>query len=86
MDTLETGELDYENLRHHLMTNKDKPAVLNLNIGTTVKGAVDDVDKARAFCPPPPPAAAARRRRPLSPEATVLFLTSGGAASNFRPD
>ena len=46
VDTLETGEIDYENLRHHLKENSGRPAVLNLNIGTTVKGAVDDLDKA----------------------------------------
>jgi hypothetical protein len=27
------------------MANKDKPAILNVNIGTTVRGAVDDLDK-----------------------------------------
>lgn len=27
------------------MANQDKPAILNVNIGTTVKGAVDDLDK-----------------------------------------
>ena len=29
------------------MANKDKPAILNVNIGTTVKGAVDDLDRVR---------------------------------------
>eukprot|EP00798_Chlamydomonas_sp_ICE-L_P018410 gene18410-24884_t len=43
--TLVTGEIDYDDLRSHLMKNKDKPAILNVNIGTTVKGAVDDLDK-----------------------------------------
>ena len=27
------------------MKNKDRPAILNVNIGTTVKGAVDDLDR-----------------------------------------
>ncbi|KAE8704384.1 Serine decarboxylase [Hibiscus syriacus] len=31
-------------LRVKLLANKDKPAILNVNIGTTVKGAVDDLD------------------------------------------
>jgi len=43
--TLETGEIDYEELREHLLKNKGRPAILNVNIGTTVKGAVDDLDK-----------------------------------------
>lgn len=43
--TLETGEIDYEDLAMHLAANKDKPAILNVNIGTTVKGAVDDLDR-----------------------------------------
>lgn len=43
--TLETGEIDYEELREKLTKNKGRPAVLNVNIGTTVKGAVDDLDK-----------------------------------------
>ncbi len=43
-----SGEIDYEDLRAHLKANADKPAILNVNIGTTVKGAVDDLDKVRA--------------------------------------
>lgn len=43
--TLESGEINYDLLKAALIANKDKPAVLNINIGTTVKGAVDDVDK-----------------------------------------
>lgn len=43
--TLASGEIDYDDLRTHLAANKDKPAILNVNIGTTVKGAVDDLDK-----------------------------------------
>ena len=42
---LETGEIDYEALRGHLHANSGKPAILNVNIGTTVKGAVDDLDR-----------------------------------------
>ncbi len=45
--TLETGEIDYDELRAHLVKNKGRPAILNVNIGTTVKGAVDDLDKVR---------------------------------------
>jgi histidine decarboxylase len=46
--TLETGEIDYDELRAELTRNKGRPAVLNLNIGTTVKGAVDDLDRVLA--------------------------------------
>jgi len=45
VSTLASGEIDYDDLRAHLMANKDKPAILNVNIGTTVRGAVDDLDK-----------------------------------------
>ena len=45
VDTLQTGEIDYEHLRRELTRNTGRPAVLNLNIGTTVKGAVDDLDR-----------------------------------------
>jgi len=43
--TLETGEIDYDELAQHLEKNKNRPAILNVNIGTTVKGAVDDLDR-----------------------------------------
>ncbi|GAX82153.1 hypothetical protein CEUSTIGMA_g9581.t1 [Chlamydomonas eustigma] len=43
--TLETGEIDYDDLRASLLKNRGRAAVLNVNIGTTVKGAVDDLDK-----------------------------------------
>ncbi|XP_047306498.1 serine decarboxylase-like [Impatiens glandulifera] len=44
VDTLFTGEIDYEDFKAKLLLNKDKPAIINVNIGTTVKGAVDNVD------------------------------------------
>ncbi|ESQ31059.1 hypothetical protein EUTSA_v10011430mg [Eutrema salsugineum] len=44
VDTLISGEIDCEDFRKKLLANKDKPAILNVNIGTTVKGAVDDLD------------------------------------------
>ncbi|KAK9836835.1 hypothetical protein WJX74_009277 [Apatococcus lobatus] len=43
--TLKTGEIDCADLKVHLLRNKGKPAILNVNIGTTVKGAVDDLDQ-----------------------------------------
>lgn len=45
VNTLPTGEIDYEHFRQRLRANSDKPAIINVNIGTTVKGAVDDLDR-----------------------------------------
>ncbi|XP_027364700.1 serine decarboxylase 1-like [Abrus precatorius] len=41
--TLVSGEIDYTDLKSQL-AHKDKPAIINLNIGTTMKGAIDDID------------------------------------------
>ncbi|MCX6754225.1 MAG: histidine decarboxylase [Candidatus Nomurabacteria bacterium] len=38
------GEIDYEDLRHHLLKEK-RPPILNLTIGTTFDGGIDSVDK-----------------------------------------
>jgi len=43
--TLPMGEIDYDALERELAKNKDKPAIINVNIGTTVKGAVDNLDR-----------------------------------------
>lgn len=43
--TLPMGEIDYEQLARRLEQNRDKPAIINVNIGTTVKGAVDNLDR-----------------------------------------
>mmetsp|Transcript_41044 Transcript_41044/g.98951 ORF Transcript_41044/g.98951 Transcript_41044/m.98951 type:complete len:488 (-) Transcript_41044:266-1729(-) len=43
--TLPMGEIDYEQLARRLEKNRDKPAIINVNIGTTVKGAVDNLDR-----------------------------------------
>jgi histidine decarboxylase len=43
--TLPMGEIDYELLARALDKNRDKPAIINVNIGTTVKGAVDSLDR-----------------------------------------
>ncbi|KAL0307695.1 UNVERIFIED_CONTAM: Serine decarboxylase [Sesamum calycinum] len=42
--TLMTGEIDCDDLRAQLILNKDKPAIINVNIGTTFKGAIDNLD------------------------------------------
>eukprot|EP00252_Welwitschia_mirabilis_P016973 TRINITY_DN37751_c0_g1_i1.p1 TRINITY_DN37751_c0_g1~~TRINITY_DN37751_c0_g1_i1.p1 ORF type:complete len:503 (+),score=82.67 TRINITY_DN37751_c0_g1_i1:257-1765(+) len=44
VNTLISGEIDCEDFKQRLLKNKDKPAIVNVNIGTTVKGAVDDLD------------------------------------------
>ena len=38
------GEIDYVDLEKKLAENKQVPAIINLNIGTTMKGAIDNVD------------------------------------------
>lgn len=43
--TLSTGEIDYDELQSSLAANASRPAIINVNIGTTVKGAVDDLDR-----------------------------------------
>jgi len=43
--TLPMGEIDYDVLAYDLEKNRDKPAIINVNIGTTVKGAVDNLDR-----------------------------------------
>jgi histidine decarboxylase len=45
VDSLESGEINYDILEERLINNIDKPAIINVNIGTTVKGAVDDLDR-----------------------------------------
>lgn len=42
---LDNGEIDYTILSEKLQDNKDKPAIFLLNIGTTMKGAVDNIDE-----------------------------------------
>ncbi|KAJ1696281.1 hypothetical protein LUZ63_004793 [Rhynchospora breviuscula] len=44
VETLISGEIDCMDFEKKLLQNKDKPAIINVNIGTTVKGAVDDLD------------------------------------------
>lgn len=43
--TQPTGEIDYSALAKALDANRGRPAIMNVNIGTTVKGAVDDLDR-----------------------------------------
>ncbi len=41
------GEIDYDDLRETIRINRDVPVVVMANIGTTMKGAVDNLDKIR---------------------------------------
>ncbi len=41
----DTGEIDYDDLRETIRINRDAPVIFLANIGTTMKGAVDDVSK-----------------------------------------
>ncbi|XP_019104332.2 serine decarboxylase [Beta vulgaris subsp. vulgaris] len=44
IETLASGEIDCGELKVKLLQNKDTPAIMNINIGTTVRGAIDDLD------------------------------------------
>ena len=43
----DNGEVDYDDLRETIRINRDVPVIFMANIGTTMKGAVDDVNKVR---------------------------------------
>lgn len=45
IDTLLSGELNCADFKSKLLQNPGKPAIVNVNIGTTVKGAIDDLDR-----------------------------------------
>ncbi|KAF0893488.1 hypothetical protein E2562_025861 [Oryza meyeriana var. granulata] len=45
IDTSFSGEMDCADFRHKLLQNTRSPAIVNVNIGTTMKGAVDDLDE-----------------------------------------
>lgn len=42
----DNGEIDYDDLSKQIEKNIQNPVILNLNIGTTFKGAIDSVQKA----------------------------------------
>ena len=42
--TLPMDEIDYNIIEQLLLNNKDRLAIINVNISTTVKDAVDDLD------------------------------------------
>ena len=43
----DSGEIDYDDLRETIRINRDVPVIFIANIGTTMKGAVDDVHRVR---------------------------------------
>jgi histidine decarboxylase len=43
--TLPMGEINYTLLAQEIDKNRNRPVILNVNIGTTVKGAVDNLDR-----------------------------------------
>ena len=45
----ENGEIDYDDLYEMVRVNRDVPAVVMANIGTTMRGAVDDVGRVRGI-------------------------------------
>ena len=47
--SLDNGEIDYDDLRESIRSNSQAPALVIANIGTTMKGAVDDLDRIRAI-------------------------------------
>ncbi|MYI82002.1 MAG: histidine decarboxylase [Chloroflexi bacterium] len=42
-----SGEIDYDDLRESIRINRDVPVIFMANIGTTMKGAIDDVSRVR---------------------------------------
>ena len=47
--TQASGELDYDDLRESVRIHRDVPPIIVANIGTTMKGAVDDVAQIRSL-------------------------------------
>ena len=43
----DNGEIDYDDLRETIRINRDVPVVVFANVGTTMKGAIDDLDQIR---------------------------------------
>ena len=43
------GQIDYDDLRESIRVNRHRPAIVVANIGTTMKGAIDDLPTIRAI-------------------------------------
>jgi histidine decarboxylase len=46
---LDNGEISYDLLKKAIIKNRDKPVIINANIGTTMKGAIDNISKIKAL-------------------------------------
>ena len=47
--SLPSGEMDYEDLREAIRIHRDVPPIIFANIGTTMRGAIDDLGKIKAI-------------------------------------
>ncbi len=45
----EDGEIDYEDLHGMIQVHRDRPAVIIANIGTTMRGAIDNIERIRGI-------------------------------------
>ncbi|MCY4554966.1 MAG: histidine decarboxylase [Chloroflexi bacterium] len=45
----DSGEIDYDDLEAMIRVNRDVPAVIMANVGTTMRGAVDDISRIRGI-------------------------------------
>ena len=45
VESLPNGEIDYNDLEKKVLLNKNRPVILNLNLGTTMREAIDNVDR-----------------------------------------
>ena len=45
----EDGEIDYQDLHDMIQVNRDLPAVIIANIGTTMRGAIDDIERIKGI-------------------------------------
>ena len=45
----DSGEIDYDDLYDMIRVNRDVPAVIMANIGTTMRGAIDDISRIKAI-------------------------------------
>ncbi len=45
IESQDNGELNYEHLELSLRQNRHQPAIININLGTTLKGATDRIDR-----------------------------------------
>ncbi|MCW3178703.1 acinetobactin biosynthesis histidine decarboxylase BasG [Acinetobacter baumannii] len=44
IESLDNGEIDYDDLIHKIKTNKESHPIIFANIGTTMTGAIDDIE------------------------------------------